>query len=53
MDGVEEIPAMYKMASVESAERYDGVRPQELGSWPSHHPLMGSELDAFDEVAYS
>ena len=36
MDGVEEIPAMYKMAPVESAERYDGVRPQE-GAGP-HHP---------------
>ena len=36
MDGVEEIPAMYKMAPVESAERYDGVRPQELAG--PHHP---------------
>ena len=36
MDGVEEIPAMYKMAPVESAERYDGVRPQ-AGAGP-HHP---------------
>ena len=45
MDGVEEIPAMYKMAPVESAERYDGVRPQELVLII----LMGSELDVFDE----
>jgi hypothetical protein len=36
MDGVEEIPAMYKMAPVESAERYDGVRPQELGPHQSY-----------------
>lgn len=42
MDGVEEIPAMYKMAPVESAERYDGVRPQELALII----LMGSELTA-------
>ena len=49
MDGVEEIPAMYKMAPVESAERYDGVRPQELALII----LMGSELDVFDEVAFS
>ena len=49
MDGVQEIPAMYKMAPVESAERYDGVRPQELALII----LMGSELDVFDEVAFS
>ena len=49
MDGAEEIPAMYKMAPVECAERYDGVRPQELALMI----LMGSELDVFDEVAFS